>query len=278
MEYREHFDPDATEEAVETAGAFALADVGDTAVCTDIYVVQPGDTYYGIAAKLGITVYELSGLNPYVDPDRLQIGQQLCIPMLGPTMAEEEMNIVSAMARPGYSPEPEPASFEAAQPYVTPMPFAGQEPLMAPQPMATPTQMEPPAYQDHGALAMPEAQTDPNPVQPVCPEHHTLMRIPSGWTFYNILMRYGISYEALGKANPGMDLINLVPGQMICIPPAGSRGLSMDRNLGTHIVERSDTLDTIARRYRVSAAYLLQINPNLAPDDFIAGRVVCVPN
>ena len=45
-----------------------------------VYAVQGGDTLSGIAARFGLTVEELVQANRLVDPDSLQIGQQLTIP------------------------------------------------------------------------------------------------------------------------------------------------------------------------------------------------------
>jgi hypothetical protein len=43
----------------------------------DTYVVQPGDTFSGIAAKAGIQQARLERLNPDVDTATLNAGQQL---------------------------------------------------------------------------------------------------------------------------------------------------------------------------------------------------------
>ena len=45
-----------------------------------VYAVQAGDTLSGLAARFGLTVEELVQANRLVDPDSLQIGQQLTIP------------------------------------------------------------------------------------------------------------------------------------------------------------------------------------------------------
>ena len=45
-----------------------------------VYAVQAGDTLSGIAGRFGLTVEELVQANRLVDPDSLQIGQQLTIP------------------------------------------------------------------------------------------------------------------------------------------------------------------------------------------------------
>ena len=49
------------------------------------YTVLDGDTFYGIAEKLGITPALLAGLNPLKDPGRLLVGQLLVVP--GPAPA-----------------------------------------------------------------------------------------------------------------------------------------------------------------------------------------------
>ncbi|MCS7260669.1 MAG: LysM peptidoglycan-binding domain-containing protein [Anaerolineae bacterium] len=48
-----------------------------------IHVVQSGDTLLAIAAQYGVSVQDLQAVNGIVDPTRLQIGQQLIIPVGG---------------------------------------------------------------------------------------------------------------------------------------------------------------------------------------------------
>ncbi len=49
-----------------------------------IYVVQPGDTLFGIALKYGVSVSALQEANGITDPTLLQVGQELVIPAPGP--------------------------------------------------------------------------------------------------------------------------------------------------------------------------------------------------
>ncbi|GAP62020.1 hypothetical protein ARMA_0443 [Ardenticatena maritima] len=51
---------------------------GDVIVRT--YVVQPGDTLYLIAQRFGVSTEEIIQLNPNINPDSLQVGQELIIP------------------------------------------------------------------------------------------------------------------------------------------------------------------------------------------------------
>ncbi|MYD94717.1 MAG: LysM peptidoglycan-binding domain-containing protein [Chloroflexi bacterium] len=45
-----------------------------------VYVVQPGDTLSGIAARFNVTVDDLVEANRIVNPDALQVGQEITIP------------------------------------------------------------------------------------------------------------------------------------------------------------------------------------------------------
>ena len=45
-----------------------------------VYTVQPGDTLSAIANRFGVTVDDLVRANRLVDPDQLEVGQQLSIP------------------------------------------------------------------------------------------------------------------------------------------------------------------------------------------------------
>jgi len=63
------------------------------------YTVQAGDTVWGIAQRFGVTPEALAEANSLSDPDRLQLGQELVIPV------EDE-------AAPDEVPGGEPSSVE----------------------------------------------------------------------------------------------------------------------------------------------------------------------
>ncbi len=48
------------------------------------YTVQPGDTFYKLSQRFGVSVEALMRANPGVDPNNLQIGQIICIPRAMP--------------------------------------------------------------------------------------------------------------------------------------------------------------------------------------------------
>lgn len=45
-----------------------------------LYTIQSGDTFYGLTTRFGVTLQALIAANPGVDPNRLVVGQQICIP------------------------------------------------------------------------------------------------------------------------------------------------------------------------------------------------------
>jgi LysM repeat protein len=45
-----------------------------------IYIVQPGDTLSGIAAKFGVSIEDLIRVNQIANPDNLVVGTRLIIP------------------------------------------------------------------------------------------------------------------------------------------------------------------------------------------------------
>jgi LysM repeat protein len=45
-----------------------------------LYTIQAGDTFFTLAQRFGTTVQAIQQANPGVNPNNLQIGQQICIP------------------------------------------------------------------------------------------------------------------------------------------------------------------------------------------------------
>lgn len=72
--------PDVNFAAIDAGTEICLPSQSYTCISGTPYAVQAGDTFTSIAARLGITVYELAERNPGVDQNNLMIGQVLCIP------------------------------------------------------------------------------------------------------------------------------------------------------------------------------------------------------
>ena len=108
----------------------------------------------------------------------------------------------------------------------------------------------------------------------VCPGGRIHM-VQNGDTLYILAVKYDVSYNALMKANPNIDLDNLQAGQRICIPPY-KPGEFCPTNK-TYIIKNGDTLSSIAENFVVSATDILKYNPNMSPSEFIPGRQICIP-
>lgn len=72
--------PDVNFSSIPAGTEICLPSQSYTCISGAPYAVQAGDTFTSIAARLGITTYELAERNPGVDPGNLLIGQVLCIP------------------------------------------------------------------------------------------------------------------------------------------------------------------------------------------------------
>lgn len=46
-----------------------------------LHAVRPGDTFYALALEIGVSVDDIIRLNPGVDPENLQIGMLICLPL-----------------------------------------------------------------------------------------------------------------------------------------------------------------------------------------------------
>ena len=156
------------------------------------YTIKSGDTFYKIAEEYGITVRELQAANPFVNPYALAIGQVICIPR-------------RAVSCPG------------------------------------------------GRI-------------------HTIRQ---GDTLLRIAQQYDISYNALVAANPGVQPENLQIGQQLCIPPYEPAQLCPTGK--QYIIKEGENLTKIAEKFTVAVTDLLRCNPNLAPCEFVPGRLICIP-
>ncbi|MDR0897893.1 MAG: LysM peptidoglycan-binding domain-containing protein [Oscillospiraceae bacterium] len=170
-------------------------------------------------------------------------------------------------------------AMEAQEPEMEPKPEAVDvfsmeaiEPDPAPEALAEPTII---SFPPGGISTLPAAPYPDS--QRGCPAGYTRLIMPYGWDYVQILERYGVSYNALVAANPGLNIQLISPGTTVCIPPAGSRGLCSAAQGFTYIIGMNDSLSLIAAKYQTTVGKLLRANPGLSPQDFVENRVICVP-
>ena len=109
-----------------------------------------------------------------------------------------------------------------------------------------------------------------------CPEGYTAGFVEQGQSFANLLLRHNVSYNAMRAANPGLSTGTPAPGTFYCAPPEGSRK-SCAYGSRTYVLGQGETFNSVLRRLNTTAAALLRANPDLAPGDFLPGRVICAP-
>jgi LysM repeat protein len=174
------------------------------------YVIVAGDTLFAIAARYGTTVAAILRANPGINPNQLYVGQRICIPVRRPqpgpgpgpvgcrggffyTVAAGD-TLYALAARYGTTVD----AILRANPGLNPNQlFIGQRiciPVSRPQPGPGP---------------------GPGPVP--CPGG-TIHTIAPGDTLFALAARYGVSVDAILRANPGLDPNSLVVARMICIP------------------------------------------------------------
>ena len=165
-------------------------------------------------------------------------------------------------------------------------------------PLGTPTPSLPsidqPASPGEGPLGTPTpslpsnpAPGNPPPFNPVppssgqtfvfrCPTGYTAGQVQRGQSFTDLLLLYNVSYNAMRAANPNLSTGTPAAGSFYCAPPSGSRRVC---TYGTrsYVMSQGENFNTLLRTLNTTAAALLRANPELAPGDFLPGRVICQP-
>ena len=218
---------------------------------TQPYTIRAGDTYYSLAIRFNTTVEAIMAANPGVDPNRLMIGQRICIPGApapGQCPAGTQPYIIQA-GDTFYSLairfNTTVAAIMAANPGVDP------NRLMIGQRICIPRQGVPP-----------------------CPggQYYT---IRSGDTLFALANRFNVTVSEIIAANPGIDPNALRVGQIICIPaPSPGRCPS---GSSEYVIRSGDTFFNIAARFNISVQALIDANPGVNPNELQIGQVICVP-
>ena len=206
-----------------------------TQACAFEYTVKRGDSYYLISKRLGVSLRDLIAANPNINPARLMVGDVLCIPM-----AEGTQQIAK-----------EPQSVKIPKEVETP-PETGETGEVAGETGEMAPVEEPPAF--------------------TCPLEQR-RTVQPGQTVSDFQLNAGLNRHTLEVANPSVDLDNLVPGQVICVPD-----INQPCPLpATYILKETDTLESVAAKFNVSVASLLRANPCLAPSDFLPCVCISLP-
>lgn len=211
-----------------------------------IYIIQAGDTLYRIAARYGITVGEILAVNPGLDPNRLFIGQRICIPVIAcpggqiyTIVAGDTLYSIAVRFNVTVN------AILAANPGLDPNRlFIGQR------------------------ICIPGG----GPV--TCPGGQ-IYTIKAGDTLYAIAQRFNVTVAAILTANPGLNPNALYVGQQICIP---TPPVDTCPNGQIYVIKAGDTVNKLAQQFQVSVKAILEANPGLNPNAMSIGQKICIPN
>lgn len=133
-----------------------------------------------------------------------------------------------------------------------------------------------PAAPGEGPVGLPTPSLPSRPTVRVCPEGYRRGSVRNNQSFTDLLLENNVSYNAMRAANPGLPTTRIAPGTVYCAPPSGSRRVCTYGSR-SYVMSQGETIYTLVRTLGISAGRLLAANPNLAPGDFLPGRVICLP-
>jgi len=179
------------------------------------YTIRAGDTLYNIARTFGVTVDSIMRANPGINPNNLQIGQVICVPVTSsppptqpcPLLAigargASVTELQNLLVRNGFNPGPIDGIFgQRTQAAV--MAFQRSKGLVVDGIVGVMTWT---------ALGV---NCGPSTTCPAGTFPHTIV---AGDTFFKLAQQYNTTVDAIQRANPNVNPNNLIIGQTLCIP------------------------------------------------------------
>lgn len=218
-----------------------------------LYTIRPGDALYILAPRFNTTIEAIIAANPGINPNNIQIGQIICIPV--PPQPGQCPGGFLYEIRPGDTYYSIARRFGIAV-----------EALVAANPGVDPN-----------ALRVGQRICVPAP-RPPAPCPGGTYRIQAGDTFFSIARRFGTTVEALIAANPQVDPNRLQVGQTICLP-TGIPGPIPCPGGTIYRVQAGETLYAISRRFGLTVEEVIAANPQLInPNQLQIGQAICIPS
>ncbi|MFA7163399.1 MAG: LysM domain-containing protein [Eubacteriales bacterium] len=221
---------------------------------TQPYIVRAGDTFYSLAQRFNTTVMAIMRANPNVDPNRLMIGQTICIPG-APSPGQCPHGSSPYVVRAGDT------FYSLAQRFNTTV-----DAIRAANPGVDPNRL-----MIGQTICIPGAPS-PGP----CPQGSSPYVVRAGDTFYSLAQRFNTTVDAIRAANPGVDPNRLMIGQTICIPGAPSPG-PCPQGSSPYVVRAGDTFYSLAQRFNTTVDAIRAANPGVDPNRLMIGQTICIP-
>ncbi|WP_416197123.1 MAG: LysM repeat-containing protein [Sporanaerobacter sp.] len=224
------------------------------------YTIKAGDTFYKLSIRFNVPLDAILRANPGVDPNNLQIGQVVCIPL------KSAPPVPPVPPCPGgfyYTIKAGDTFYKLSIRFNVPL-----DAILRANPGVDPNNL-----QIGQVVCIPSRPAPPIPPVPPCPGgfYYT---IKAGDTLYSIAQMFNVSVQELMAANPGVDPNNLQIGQVICVP---SRPVPPCPGGFYYTIKAGDTFYSIAQMFNVSVQELMAANPGVDPNNLQIGQVICVP-
>ena len=185
---------------------------------TTPYTIRAGDTLFLLAQRFNTTVEAIIAVNPGINPNNLQIGQQICIPSTTPPPPSQRCptlrlgstgpsvrELQTLLRAQGFDPGPIDGIFGNRT----------QSAVIAFQRSKGLVQDGIVGINTWTALGV-NCGTTPPPA--TCPPGSIIYTIRPGDTFFSLAQRFNTTVAAIERANPNVNPNNLQVGQVICIP------------------------------------------------------------
>ncbi|KAJ3363536.1 hypothetical protein GGF31_000946 [Allomyces arbusculus] len=248
---------------IQVGQQLCVKDGGTGVDCAATYAVKSGDSCWSIANGNGLDMAALAALNPTMDCNKLQIGQQLCVrdktapttnaPM--PTTAPpagtcaKKYTVVAgdycwAIAN---SNGLDVATLQSLNPGLNCDALQLGQVLCVSKSVVTPT----------------PTLTPTTPPAVPCSKQYTVVTGDYCWAIAN---SNGLDVAALQSLNPGLNCDALQLGQVLCVAGCTTK----------YTVSAGDSCWSIADTFGIDTVALSTLNPGLACDKLQVGQVVCV--
>ena len=226
------------------------------------YTIQARDTFFTLSRRFNVSIQSIVDANPGVFPNNLTIGQVICIPVSnpGPPICPEGSFSYTIVAGD--------TLFSLAQRFgVTQQSILNLNPSILPNDLRVAQ-----------IICIPNAPTPPTPS--TCPEGSFSYTIVAGDTLFSLAQRFGVTTQSIMNLNPSIQTNDLMAGQMICIPnaPTPPTPSTCPEGSFSYTIMAGDTLFLLARRFGVTTQSIMDLNPNMNPNNLRVGQVICIPN
>lgn len=114
-----------------------------------------------------------------------------------------------------------------------------------------------------------------NAATPACVQYHTVQR---GENLFRLSLRYGTTVAALQQVNGLGTSTRIYAGQQLCVYMDSGNNNGGNTGGTRYIIQQSDTLSRIARRYGVDLTVLARVNSIVNPNLIYAGQTLTIPD